>query len=354
MSLVKRDDSKFWWVDFAAPSGKRIRRSTGTANKKAAQEFCDRLKSELWRQDKLGEEPDRTFEEAAVRFLQLSEGQRDYKTKVRHVRYWRDEFTGRPVSSLTTERIMDALPTHQVHKHKGPQKLSPATKNRYLSTIRRILSLCEEWRWIHKAPKLRPYAEPEVRVRWITEDEAYQLLAATPRHWLKHAIQMALATGMRAGEILKLEWSEVDLKREVAWITAEKSKSFSARVVPLNELAIRVIQARIGTHPKYVFTRNGNPQTQIDPKMFRRACEKAGIDDFTFHDLRHTWASWHVQKGTPLFALKELGGWKTLEMVKKYAHLGTEHLSQYANNVTFMARLDQKAKTPPLKVALSS
>ena len=110
------------------------------------------------RQDKLGEEPSRAFEEAAVRFLHISEGQRDYKTKVRHVRYWRDVFAGHPVSSLTTERIMDALPTYQVHKHKGPQKLAPATKNRYLSTIQRILSLCEEWRWIHKAPKLRPYA----------------------------------------------------------------------------------------------------------------------------------------------------------------------------------------------------
>lgn len=286
--------------------------------------------------------------------MQASEGQRDYQTKIRHVRYWREQFSGAAISSLTTEGIFDALPTHQILKNKGKQKLSPATRNRYLSTIRRILSLCEEWRWIHKAPKLRAYTEAEVCVRWLTEDQAYHLLAAIPRDWLKHAVQMALATGLRSGEILKLEWSEVDLKRKVAWIPAEKSKSFSARVVPLNELAIRVIQARIGTHPKYVFTRNGSPQTQIDPKMFRRACEKAGIENFTFHDLRHTWASWHVQKGTPLFALKELGGWKTLEMVKKYTHLRTEHLSQYASNVTFTARLDQATKTPPIKVALSS
>lgn len=354
MSLVKRGDSKFWWVVFTAPSGKRVRRSTGTANKKAAQEFCDRLKAEYWRQDKLGEDPDRAFEEAAVRFLHISEGLRDYKTKVRHVRYWRTEFSGMPVNSLTTERIMDSLPTHQVLPKQGKLKLSPATKNRYLSTIRRILSLYEEWRWIHKAPKLRPYTEPEVRVRWITEDEAYNLLAATPRHWLKHAIQMALATGMRSGEILKLEWSEVDLKRKVAWVTAEKSKSFSARAIPLNDLALRVIHERIGTHPKYIFTRNGSPQKHIDPKMFQRACLKAGIEDFTFHDLRHTWASWHVQQGTPLFALKELGGWKTLEMVKKYAHLGNEHLAQYANLDTFLTRSDQATKTPPIKVALSS
>lgn len=321
---------------------------------KAAQELHDRLKAELWRLERLGEEPERTFEEAAIRFLQASEGQRDYQTKIRHVRYWREQFSGAAISSLTTEGILDALPTHQVLKNKGKQKLSPATRNRYLSTIRRILSLCEEWRWIHKAPKLRAYAEPQVRVRWLTEEQAYNLLSAINRNWLKHAVQMALATGLRSGEILKLEWSEVDLNRKIAWIPAEKSKSFSARTVPLNELAIRVIQERIGTHPKYVFTRNGAPQRYIDPKMFQRACARAGIEDFTFHDLRHTWASWHVQGGTPLFALKELGGWKTLEMVKKYAHLGNEHLAKYANTVTFLTRSEQKAKTPPHEVALSS
>jgi len=69
-----------------------------------------------------------------------------------------------------------------------------------------------------------------------------------------------------------------------------------------------------------------------------------------FHDLRHPWASWHVQAGTPLFVLTELGGWETLEMVKKYAHLNAGHLAEYANNVT----LAPEAKTPPCRVALSA
>lgn len=354
MSLVKRPDSTLWWISLTTPGGKRVRRSTGTSNKRAAQELHDRLKADLWRQERLGEEPDRSFEEAAIRFLQASEGQRDYKTKIRHVRYWRDQFSGMTVGSLTTERIFDALPTHQVFKYKGRQKLSPATRNRYISTIRRILSLCEEWSWIHKAPKLRAYSEQEVRVRWITEDEACALLESLSKDWLRHVAQMALATGLRAGEIFKLEWAEVDLSRRTAWVSADKAKSFSARTVPLNDLAVSVIRKQIGIHSKYVFTRNGKPQRAIDSRMFKQACAKVGIDDFKFHDLRHTWASWHVQHGTPLFALKELGGWKTLEMVKKYAHLGNEHLAKYANNGTFSSRFDLETKTPPNLVALSS
>lgn len=69
--------------------------------------------------------------------------------------------------------------------------------------------------------------------------------------------------------------------------------------------------------------------------MVNKAFAAANARGFRFHDLRHTWASWHVQSGTPLFVLKELGGWRTLEMVKKYAHLAPEHLAQYANAVMF-------------------
>lgn len=312
------------------------------------------MKAELWRQDKLGDQPEYRFQDAAVRFLKASEGQSDYRTKVRHIRYWRDQFAGRAVGSLTTDEIISALPTHVEREGQGRRLLTPATRNRYLSTIRRMLSLCVEWGWMPAPPRLRPAVEPKVRIRWLTQDQARALVAACSRQWMQDAVAFALATGMRAGEILSLCWEDVDLPRSTAWVTADRAKSGRARAVPLNAEAVQIIRRRIGTHLQLVFTRNGSPQTQIDPKMFARACAQAGIENFRFHDLRHTWASWHVQAGTPLFVLKELGGWETLEMVKRYAHMDGATLAQFAGAVTFWSHDAAESKNATGKVALSA
>jgi len=83
----------------------------------------------------------------------------------------------------------------------------------------------------------------------------------------------------------------------------------------------------------YVFSFRDQRVVQLSTKAWYAALERAGIEDFRWHDLRHTWASWHVQNGTPLFALQELGGWESPEMVRRYAHLGADHLAAYAERL---------------------
>jgi len=185
MSIKQRNG--VWWVDLRTPGGERVRRSTGTSTRKAAQEYHDRLKADLWRQARLGETPQYTFEQAAVRFLREYEGHKSHATHKRHITYWRGQFAGRTIASLTTNEIKDALPTHVVRKHQTKRKVKPATRNRHLSTIRRMLNLCREWGWINSVPVLRPEKEPKVRVRWITRDEALRLLNAISRDWLRLA-----------------------------------------------------------------------------------------------------------------------------------------------------------------------
>src|SRR5690606_5708904 len=116
----------------------RVRCSTGTADRKAAQEYHDRLKAQMWRTAKLGETPDRTFDEAALEMLKLSVGQKGYDAKVQHVKYWRKTLGGStPIRSLTADIIMENVPTHSLHAgpkkkdaDRKPKTIKAATKNR--------------------------------------------------------------------------------------------------------------------------------------------------------------------------------------------------------------------------------
>jgi integrase len=125
----------------------------------------------------------------------------------------------------------------------------------------------------------------------------------------------------------------VDLVQRRAWIHPDQAKARRAIPVPLNAEAVLLIRRQIGKHVTHVFSYRGRPVVQVNTKAWYRALERAGISDFRWHDLRHTWASWHVQNGTPLFALQEMGGWESPEMVRRYAHLSADHLTPYAERL---------------------
>lgn len=188
------------------------------------------------------------------------------------------------------------------------------------------------WEWLDRAPKLKTYSEPKQRIRWISKEDAVRLLNALP-DWLAAMARFALATGLRQRNVYGLEWTQVDLERRVAWVHPDQAKARKAISVPLNEDAVRVIRGQLGKNLKRVFVgHDGEPMEYWTTanKAWKAACKEVGIKNFRWHDLRHTWASWHVQLGTPQYVLKELGGWQTLEMVNKYAHLAPEHLKAHA------------------------
>lgn len=133
--------------------------------------------------------------------------------------------------------------------------------------------------------------------------------------------------------MIGLCWSLVDLDRRVAWIHPDQSKTRQAIVVPLNDDAMRVLILQRGRHPLRVFTYDGEPVVAATTAAWYKALKRSGIDDFRWHDLRHTWASWHVQRGTPLHDLQELGGWKSAQMVRRYAHFSAGHLALHAANL---------------------
>jgi integrase len=349
MSLCKRGSA--WWLDVVAPDGTRIRRSTGTSDKTLAREYHDRLKAELWRIEKLGEKPRRSWDDAVVRWLKESSHKRTIGNDRIHLK-WLDRFLHRRPLDTISRALID-----EITDAKLAEGVSNATVNRVLEVLRAILRRCaNEWEWIDRVPSVRLLKEPKRRVRFLERHEAAKLLACLPKHLADMAL-FTLATGLRRGNVTGLQWSQVDLERRVAWIHADQAKGGRAIPVPLNEQAVNVLKQWRGKHATHVFSFKGKPITQVSTKAWYDGLAKAGIRDFRWHDLRHTWASWHVQSGTPLPILQELGGWESVEMVRRYAHLAADHLAPYADrlgttwevesracatNGTFMAQPEKK------------
>jgi integrase len=221
---------------------------------------------------------------------------------------------------------------------------SNATANRYLALIRAILRKASlEWEWIDRVLKVKMYAEPKRRVRWITPKQAKALLEALPEHQRDIAL-FALATGLRQSNVVRLRWLQVDLERCTAWIAADEAKGGEDIHVSLCDLAVEVLEGQRGKHSECVFTYEGNPVRYVNTKAWRNALKRAGITDFRWHDLRHTWASWLIQNGTPLYDLQEMGGWKSAAMVRRYAHLAPAHMARHAAVVDGLLRATSTAQ----------
>ncbi|WP_427501639.1 tyrosine-type recombinase/integrase [Methylomonas sp. MED-D] len=222
---------------------------------------------------------------------------------------------------------------------------SPVRVNRTTELVRAVLRKArDEWKWIASVPHIRRFKERTGRLRWLTHEEAERLLAELPPHQRAMAI-FTLATGLRESNVTHLEWSQIDMQRKIAWIHADQAKAGKTIRVPLNADAIDVLREQIGKHQTRVFTYRGNPIEKAGTKFWREALKRAGIDGFTWHGLRHTWASWHVQNGTPLNVLQELGGWASYDMVQRYAHLAPDHLADFAANVSGLVAKPLQPKT---------
>jgi integrase len=257
-----------------------------------------------------------------LKWLQESEKATIEEDKAK-LRWLQPHLSGKYLDSIDREQIADLA------RIKAEQS-SPSTANRYLALIRAVLRKAAfEWEWIDRVPKVKLYREAKRRIRWITPEQAKTLLRELPAHQAD-IVLFALSTGSRQSNVLKLEWSQVDLERRVAWIHADQAKGRRPIHVSLNSSAMAVLVRQVGKHPERVFTFNGKPVAWANTLAWRKALTRAGIENFRWHDLRHTWASWLIQKGTPLYVVQEMGAWESEGMVRRYAHLAPAHLVEHA------------------------
>lgn len=335
MAIKEREG--YWHLDIKIPGKPRIRRTTGIKvdgpkSRAKAQEIHDREKAELYDRVNSGT----TLYEALVLWLRVNTRSEKEKSAIR---VFKRIFPDKALCDLRGTDIHDAL----LYK-------SPATANRTLNIIRAALNLAHE-RGLCEEIKIPRRQVPKSKTRFLTPEEWQRLVGKLPGHVLSMAY-FALATGLRLSNVNGLQWKNVSLKTRKAWVNPDEAKGGALIMIPLSEQAIEILNAQFGKHPDFVFTYKGRP-IKSTKKAWKRALVNAGIDvvqrvsqngpdkgkpyltsTFRWHDLRHTWASWHIQAGTPLAALKELGAWKSLDMVMRYAHLTPEHLSQHVDAIS--------------------
>lgn len=336
MPLYRRPGSDFWWMSLRH-SGSRIRRSSGTTDRREAQRMHDELAARLWQHKRTGH----TLDAAFLAWAKAAPRTRQELTGLGQIRAG---YADRPLFECTDATFADAF-----------GDLKPATYNRLANIFRAALRIAEAKGWLDRAPKITRRKEPVRDCRFLTGAEWDRLRPALPEH-LRPMAEFAIATGLRWSNVAGLTWERVSVAKRLAWIPATQAKAGRAIAVPLSDAAIAALRAaeayRDALKPArrkradacgLVFTYTGRPIGSAKTG-FHSACTAAEVVGFRWHDFRHTWASWHVMNGTPLAVLQKLGGWESPEMVQRYAHFAPEHLAAYAGNA-----LAPKVETPKRK-----
>jgi len=289
------------------------------------------------------------FEDAVKQFLEWSEGNTrpaTYQGDKWCTDLWKESphLMGKRVDKITAqdvERFRQGMAQKKkIQQKKGEgdiphpdQVMGKRALDYALARLKRLFNLCKDWGLIatNPADPVKLYREDIKRVRYLSEEEERALIGAamedsTP--FLYRIIRFALNTGMRKGEILGMRWEDVDFKNASAVIPAPRAKGRRDRYVPLNTEAMAVLR-EIPTpldRSAVVFGNTlGRPQQCLE-RHWRRALVASGVEDFHFHDLRHTYASRLITRGVDLAVLKELLGHRDFTMTLRYAHLAPSAL----------------------------
>lgn len=331
MSLYKRKDSPYWWIKLPPIRGelKTFYQSTETGNKRQAQRLHDKLCAERWELDKIGTKPVRTWDDATAKWLEETSYKRTHEWDKSMIRWFKPHLGGRALNTIN-RALLDEV------RRVRANGVTPSTVNRYMALVRSVLRrACYDWEWIDRVPKIGMMRQAEGRVRSLTREEFARLLAELPPHLADMAL-FSVATGLRQANVKRLQWRQVSFERRHLWVAADQHKNGKAHAVPLNVTAMDVLFRRKADHPSFVFTYEGRPVDQVNTKAWRFALKRAGIDDFRWHDLRHTFATWHREAGTPTYELQRLGGWRTQSMVDRYAHISPDGLQAAASRLDYL------------------
>lgn len=286
---------------------------------------------------KTAEAKKHTFAEMVDRYVQqiLPHKVKMYDQQRSQLEWWKKQLGHYLLSDVNPAKIGECRDRLLNGETRYGKKRTPATVNRYLSAISHCFSVArDEWEWVEANPvsRSKKMKEPRGRVRFLSEEERIRLLQECKDSYLPALypiVILAISTGMRQGEILKLRWSDIDFDRRQ--LVIHETKNNERRVVPVVSEAHRVLKeyGKVRQiNSEHVFPAGARSGVQAIRKAWEAALAKAEIADFRFHDLRHSAASYLAMNGATLAELADVLGHKTLQMVKRYAHLSEAHTSK--------------------------
>ena len=319
MSIYQRGEN--WYIDFTF-KGQRIRESIGPS-RKDAEKVIAKKKTEIVENKYLDirKDPDPiTFHKFAKEYLQWA------KTNKKPSTYARDLAIMKVLDKVFTGNMQD-ITTWQIEKFKAKRKetCKVGSVNRELALVKHLFTKAIEWRKTKENPSksVKFLKGAEKRVRFLMPADIQKLISNCV-DWLKPIVTVAVHTGMRKSELLGLKWNQVNFEQGI--ITLFDTKNHERRDIPMDE-TVKATLSGIVRKKDFVFIKKWAPAHPLAVHLaFKEALQKSGIEDFKFHDLRHTFASNLVmQEGVELNEVRELLGHKTMSMTLRYAHLSPKH-----------------------------
>ncbi|MCS7196726.1 MAG: site-specific integrase [Aquificaceae bacterium] len=346
-----RKRGSVWYFEFMY-KGQRYYERIGNVSKTIAREIASDIRAKIIRGEYIpSREVHTTFSELADAYYEWyttnsKAGERAKKEQKRKIDILKNFFGHMPVHRISTFTI------EQYKRYRlETSKAKPVSIDKELVVLRAIFKKAKELElYTGDIPQI-PFFKAKSRevVRFLTPQEARKLLEVSPEH-LRRIILFALNTGCRAGEILSLKWGQVDFKGGVIHVEAAHTKSKRKHTIIMNSEVkallerIREEQREKGIDHGYVFTNSlGLPYGyQGYKRAFKTALKKAGIENFRFHDLRHTFASWIALQTKDIYLVQKLLNHQSVETTKRYAHLTQEYVQNSLEQITALLRQESE------------
>ena len=334
--------ARAWYIDYSF-NGRRFRKKIGPSQQQA--EIALReigLKIAKGDTDDLEKLNYVLFDSLCKEYLFYSKANKAPQS------YRRDQISIKNLLGVYTGKLITEVTAHELEMYKNRRRdvVKPATVNRELSCVKHMFVKAVDWDYLKENPlkSVKLFKEPPGRIRYLTEEEIKKLIDCCA-YYIKPIVETALNTGMRKGEILNLKWSNVDTTNKV--ITITNSKNNESRGVPINDALLATLMKLENGTPKDspVFRwENGMPIKSIKGG-FNNAVNRAGISDFRFHDLRHTFASHLVMNGVDIRTVQQLLGHKTIAMTMRYSHISNEFMKAAVDKLRLTGYNDSVPKS---------